>query len=326
MDGDGDIDIASVSWAQGRIVWHKNDGSQNFTSHEISNLQSQPHAVHLTDMDGDGDLDVLAASYVGALSWYENLDFTPPTGDFDRDGTVTGPDYELWDRTYGSTSDLRADGSGDSATNAADYVVWRKFLGATAHPSAPPAMPGDYNVDSTVDAADYVVWRKTEGSFVPAYSGADGSGNTAVNRDDLGVWTVNFGTTLSTPSPGATYWEAVADESKGGADGIIEPILASHPAAFDAYFGETFPSAADLGLRHRAARRQSNLRSTIAAQEPTRVVLQSVVGYLERRNAAPLDDVTVDGLCEPDDDVIEAVNGVFEHVGGSGWRRALFGA
>ena len=42
-----------------------------------------------------------------------------------------------------------------------------------------PELPGDYNLDHSVDAADYVLWRKTLGTTgVPAYSGADGDGDT----------------------------------------------------------------------------------------------------------------------------------------------------
>ena len=65
-----------------------------------------------------------------------------------------------------------------------------------------PALPGDYNRDGVVDAADYVVWRKTLGTTgVPAFSGADGDGDTTIDQDDYGVWRAHFGMTV--PAPGA---------------------------------------------------------------------------------------------------------------------------
>lgn len=46
-------------------------------------------------------------------------------GDYDRSGDVGPEDFQLWHDTFGSTTDLRADGNDDRLINAADYVVWR---------------------------------------------------------------------------------------------------------------------------------------------------------------------------------------------------------
>lgn len=54
-------------------------------------------------------------------------------GDYDTNGIVAEADYEVWRSTFGSMSDLRADGNGDGAINAADYTVWRDRLDATAN-------------------------------------------------------------------------------------------------------------------------------------------------------------------------------------------------
>jgi glycosidase len=45
-------------------------------------------------------------------------------GDFDQDGDVDDRDYEILGESYGTA---RADANGDGTTDAADYVVWRKF-------------------------------------------------------------------------------------------------------------------------------------------------------------------------------------------------------
>jgi uncharacterized delta-60 repeat protein len=63
------------------------------------------------------------------------------------------------------------------------------------------AMAGDYNRDQVVNAADYLRWRKQLGATgVPAYSGADGDGNTAVEQADYGVWTAHFGESFGSGS------------------------------------------------------------------------------------------------------------------------------
>jgi hypothetical protein len=56
-----------------------------------------------------------------------------------------------------------------------------------------PVLPGDYNGNEVVDAADYVLWRKTLGAEVDQFSGADGDGDGMIDTDDYGVWRENFG-------------------------------------------------------------------------------------------------------------------------------------
>ena len=43
---------------------------------------------------------------------------------------------------------------------------------------------GDYNFNGIVDVGDYPVWRNTLGAMVTPFSGADGSGNGIVDKDD----------------------------------------------------------------------------------------------------------------------------------------------
>ena len=58
---------------------------------------------------------------------------TPPfPGDFDSSGTVDNQDYNLWRSTFGSTTDLRADGNFNGTVDAADYIVWRDHLGQSS--------------------------------------------------------------------------------------------------------------------------------------------------------------------------------------------------
>ena len=36
VDGDGDMDVLSASYEDGKIAWYENDGSESFTEHAIS--------------------------------------------------------------------------------------------------------------------------------------------------------------------------------------------------------------------------------------------------------------------------------------------------
>ena len=70
-------------------------------------------------------------------------------------------------------------------------------IGAVESQSPPADYYGDYNRDGSVDAADYIVWRKWLGATgVVPYSGADGDGNGRIEQADYTVWRSNFGQTL----------------------------------------------------------------------------------------------------------------------------------
>jgi hypothetical protein len=55
---------------------------------------------------------------------------SPPLGDYDGNGTVEEVDYNTWSASFGQiVIPLRgADGNSSGDVEAADYVVWRKFL------------------------------------------------------------------------------------------------------------------------------------------------------------------------------------------------------
>ena len=84
LDGDGDMDIVSVSNQLDMIVWHEND-SGVFTHHviiqdpdldpqnAINGPMNSPFDVSLSDLDNDGDLDIVAvATFSSTVEWFQN--------------------------------------------------------------------------------------------------------------------------------------------------------------------------------------------------------------------------------------------------------------
>jgi len=87
MDGDNDVDIIVAiidypSFTNNKIAWYENDGSANFTVHEISTSTQNTQAVFPVDLDGDGDIDIIAGGASdGKIAWYESSppDFIAPS-------------------------------------------------------------------------------------------------------------------------------------------------------------------------------------------------------------------------------------------------------
>lgn len=73
-------------------------------------------------------------SLTGEWSGLVEASFEVPAipGDYDANGLVDAADNQLWRSTYGSTSDLRADGNDNGRIDAADYTIWRDALNAAS--------------------------------------------------------------------------------------------------------------------------------------------------------------------------------------------------
>lgn len=78
-------------------------------------------------------------------------------GDYNVNGVVDDLDYGVWKATFGSTSDLRADGNGDGHVDAVDYVFWRdRFSGGM--PSGAAGATGEFVPEPSIMAMTVLGW------------------------------------------------------------------------------------------------------------------------------------------------------------------------
>ncbi len=77
VDGDGDEDVVSSSFADDKLAWYENtDGLGSMGAQRVITTEAGGAAeVFAADLDGDGDVDVLAASQSDdTVAWYANVD------------------------------------------------------------------------------------------------------------------------------------------------------------------------------------------------------------------------------------------------------------
>ena len=185
VDSDGDMDMLSASFNDDKIAWYENDGSQNFTAHNVNTPDpdgggaGQGNAngasnVFAADLDGDGDLDVLSASYFDdKIAWYEN----DGSQNFTAHTISTAADAAM------SVLAVDVDGDGDldvlSASQDDDKIAWYENDGSqtfTAHTISTAANgvssvfaadvdgDGDLDVLSASFIDDKIAWYENDGS------------------------------------------------------------------------------------------------------------------------------------------------------------------
>ena len=107
-------DPQSISWRGSDLtIDASNSGPLDVT------LGSRGDQLRIRDLPGDATMFV-------------QFRFALGEGDYDRDGDVDAQDYAVWKTTFGSASDLRADGNFDGVVDAADYAVWRNAAAVSA--------------------------------------------------------------------------------------------------------------------------------------------------------------------------------------------------
>ena len=174
VDGDDDMDVVFGCQYHEKVLWFENDGSENFTEHEISSGgigNCDGYDVYPTDVDGDGDMDVLSVCN-SKIIWYEN------------DGSENFTAHFISTLDYGvSVYAADVDGDGDvdalSASDGDNKLAWYENDGSenfTEHVILSSAdyltfvyaadMDGDGNIDvlSSSESDNKIAWYKNDGS------------------------------------------------------------------------------------------------------------------------------------------------------------------
>ncbi|MBW2702714.1 MAG: VCBS repeat-containing protein [Deltaproteobacteria bacterium] len=183
LDGDGDLDVISVSASDSKIAWYENlDGLGTFLEQRIiSSMAAGASCVFVADLDGDTDMDVIAGLGAGdKIVWYENLD---GLGLFGAERVITTA-------TNGPTSVFLADLDGDLdldvlSTSLVDTkVAWyenldglgnfstQKVISAAAN-GASDAVAADLDGDGDLDVVAAIRWD----SRIDWYENTDGEGS-----------------------------------------------------------------------------------------------------------------------------------------------------
>jgi hypothetical protein len=130
IDGDGDNDVLSACWDDGKIAWYENIDNGAFGEEQIiiTNTAGGKLSVYACDLDNDGDNDVLSADYYwDRIAWYENTD---GNGTFGPEQVITSlADYA--ESVY--ACDIDGDGDNDvlSASYADNKIAWYENLTIT---------------------------------------------------------------------------------------------------------------------------------------------------------------------------------------------------
>jgi hypothetical protein len=104
-------------------------------------------SLRLSYTSGGGEEYRLQIQAAPSVSVAYSLRFSADsqTGDYDRDGVVGTPDYNLWRASFGQTVSPQsgADGNGNGVIDAADYVVWRRAFSLAAASAIAASVRGD---------------------------------------------------------------------------------------------------------------------------------------------------------------------------------------
>ena len=223
MDQDGDMDVISASWFDGKIAWYPNRGGTfgNATTNQniIATAEVFTQAMHVADLDNDGNVDVLYGSW--------------------RDDTGgTGRDAVIW------MENTNGDGSAWTGTDISTAVD-----GCQALYAADLDGDGDLDVLSASQDDNKIAWYENQAGAQPTqYSlTINNVGQGSVTRSPAGA-AYDSGTQVTlTPVPNAG-WRF--DSWSGDLTGTDDPALITMDSnkTITATFVETLPEQYTLTL------------------------------------------------------------------------------
>ncbi len=188
LDGDGDQDVLSASFADNRVAWYENDGNGVFSAaRDITTKAEGVSIATAADLDGDGDLDVASASYrqdlgnpgvfTEKVAYYLNNGGAP----FSGQQLVSTAADGAWSV---HAADLDGDGDRDllSASISDGEIAWYAFDGAGgfgpqqvigAHvDGARDVFAADLDADSDLDVV--ACFNSSTGNVIRTYENLGG--------------------------------------------------------------------------------------------------------------------------------------------------------
>ena len=189
IDGDGDMDIVTASYANNTIAWYENHGTSDpsWTRVDIDTNRGRAHSVFVVDIDGDGDMDIVSASGDGDhIVWYENDGASNPSW------TAAVIDTNALDARFVFAADMDGDGDMDvlSASYADNTIAWYEndgntnpsWTAANIYTSATNATAvfaadidgdGDMDILSASRGDNTIAWYENDGASDPSWTTAD---------------------------------------------------------------------------------------------------------------------------------------------------------
>jgi hypothetical protein len=154
----GPVGLNAVLTPRGGVF---NQAAQGETQSQFNANARSNLALAIFDSDGTTTLALANLALEGGVESFTGLRLPAAGRYFAR---VTGSSeivqlYQLDLSTVALAATLPGDFNLDGEVSAADYVVWRKSVGATG-----PGLAADANQDQVIDDADYSVWRANFGA------------------------------------------------------------------------------------------------------------------------------------------------------------------
>jgi hypothetical protein len=187
IDGDGDLDVISVSSGDNTIAWYENLGEGSFcdVKRVVTTDAVGARTVIAADFDGDGDVDLASASKDdNTIAWYKNLDSNGTFTDKIVINAMAKGAYSL------VASDINTDGNVDiiTASNGDNTVAVYQNLGDGKFSEAIiitssatfvlSVTVGDFDGDGDIDVASAHYF----GDSVEWHENVDGQGLTWVSH------------------------------------------------------------------------------------------------------------------------------------------------